>query len=403
MSTHPEFSQWSATVASRFPALSKPQALGLALWSFGMILVRSCSLSSVANLLAPLLGHSFNTMRERLRDTYRESVAKSGMHRAELDVTLCWAPWLAWILEGWNGRQLAIALDATNLGDRFVVLAISVVYRGCSVPVAWKIVKANEKHPWKPEWVALLKQFQGLLPANWMVIVLADRGLYAKWLYEAIVVLKWHPFLRVNTGGSFRPEGLDHWHPFFDFAPSKGCQWQGTGTVFCGKQSQLNCTLLAYRGETYQDPWLVLTDLAPESADACWYGLRAWIEQGFKCTKRGGWQWQYTRMDEPARAERLWMAIAIETWWLLSVGGDDEAKTDALTTFEEPVFLVAGAVRRRVKGWRAVGIFHKGWCLIVAALLNHQLIPVKPARPEAWPALPKISQAFTNTNLVPSG
>ena len=391
MSKLPELSQWSATVSSRFPALSKPQAMGLALWSFGMIFVRSCSLSSVAHLLAPLLGHSFNTMRERLRDTYRESNAKSGTHRAQLDVSLCWAPWLAWVLEGWTERKLAIALDATSLGERFVVLAVSVVYRGCAVPVAWKIVKANEKHPWKPEWEALLKQFQGLLPANWMVIVLADRGLYAKWLFEAIVDLKWHPFLRVNIGGSFRPQGLNHWRPFSDFTPAKGCQWQGSGTVFCGKQSQLDCTLLAYWGDAYQDPWLVLTDLAPESANACWYGLRAWIEQGFKRTKRGGWQWQYTRMEDPARAERLWMAIAIATWWLLSVGGDDEAKTDSLSAIKEPVFSLAGGARRQVKGWRLVGIFLRGWCLIMAALMNHQLIPVKPARPEAWPGPPKIS------------
>ena len=58
----------------------------------------------------------------------------------------------------------------------------------------------------------------------------------------------------------------------------------------------------------------------------CWYGLRAWIEQGFKRIKSGGWQWQYTRMDDPARAERLWLAVAVATWWLLSVGGEADAK-----------------------------------------------------------------------------
>ena len=66
---------------------SKPQAVGLALWSFGMILARSCSLTAVADLLAPLMGQSFNTLRERLRDTYREASAKAGDRRAELDVT----------------------------------------------------------------------------------------------------------------------------------------------------------------------------------------------------------------------------------------------------------------------------------------------------------------------------
>jgi hypothetical protein len=35
-----------------------------------------------------------------------------------------------------------------------------------------------------------------------------------------------------------------------------------------------------------------------------------------------------------------------------------------------------------------VGIFQHGWSLIIAALLNHQLLPVKPGRPKAWPRLP---------------
>ncbi|KJV05555.1 transposase [Methylocucumis oryzae] len=313
MSRNPELYQWAETIAMRFPSLSKPQAFGLALWSFGMILARSCSLTAVADMLAPLLGQSFNTVRERLRDSYRETEAKAGKHRTELDVTLCWAPWLAWILEGWQGKQLAIAADATSLGQRFVVLVISVVYRGCAVPVAWKVLKANEKHAWKPEWLALLKQFRGLVPNGWTVIVLADRGLYAKWLFEAIVELKWHPFLRVNTQGSFRPQGWFHWQPFSKLVPAKGKRWQGQGTAFTGKKTQLDCTLLGYWGDEYKDPWLVLTDLPPECADACWYGLRAWIEQEFKHSKRSGWQWQHTRMDDPERAGRLWMAIAIST------------------------------------------------------------------------------------------
>ena len=388
MSRQPELYQWIDTVVTRFPTISKPQAMGLALWSFGMVLARSCSLTAVANILAPLLGQSFNSMRERLRDTYREADAKAGDRRAELDVNLCWAPWLAWILSGWVGTKLAIAIDATSLGARFVALVISVVYRGCAVPVVWKILKAGEKHAWKPEWQALLKQFKGFLLAGWTVIVLADRGLYAKWLFEAIVALGWHPFLRVNGQGLFRPEGWFHWRPLSSFVPT-GERWHGRGTAFNGKKAQLDCTLLGYWGEDHKDPWLVLTDLAPECADACWYGLRSWIEQGFKRSKRGGWQWQYTRMDDPARAERLWMAIAIATWWLLSVGGEAEEQDDKPLDIKIP--SVPGSVRRRGKRWREIGIFQRGWSLIIAALLNHQLLPVKPGRPEGWPSLPEIN------------
>lgn len=401
MFRHPELYQWIDTVVTRFPTLSKPQACGLALWSFGMILVRSCSLSAVAHLLAPLLNQSFNTVRERLRDTYREADAKAGDQRAELDVSVCWGPWLAWVLDGWEGKQWAIALDATSLGDRFIVLAVSVLYRGCAVPVAWKVLKAQQKHAWKPEWLTLLAQFKKRVPRDGTVIVLTDRGLYAKWLYRAIVDLGWHPFLRVNVGGTFRPEGERLWRPFKDFCPQPGMRWQGRGIAFSGSKTQLRCTLLAFWGEGHQDPWLILTDLPPESADACRYGLRAWIERGFKYSKSNGWQWQHTRMDDPARAERLWMAIALATWWLLSVGGDAEAQEDLL--LDIPLTAFPGAARRRGKRWRLVGIFQRGWSLIVAALLNHQLLPTKPGRPEAWPVLPQIEDTGWAVSTVGAG
>ena len=32
----------------------------------------------------------------------------------------------------------------------------------------------------------------------------------------------------------------------------------------------------------------------------------AWIECGFKDSKRGGWHWEQTKRLAPARAERLW-------------------------------------------------------------------------------------------------
>src|SRR5262249_42704921 len=156
-------------------------------------------------------------------------------------------------------------------------------------------------------WKALLSHFQRAVPANWNVIVLADRGLYAKWLFDAITALGWHPLLRINKGGKFRPQGWYHWVSLTDLVPRSGCRWQGRGTAFKSFYGRMDCTLLAWWGEGHEDPWLVLTDLPPEAADVCWYGLRAWIEQGFKRIKRGGWQWQHTRMTDPARAERLWL------------------------------------------------------------------------------------------------
>ena len=40
MSRQPELYHWIDTVVTHFPTISKPQAMGLALWSFGMVLAR---------------------------------------------------------------------------------------------------------------------------------------------------------------------------------------------------------------------------------------------------------------------------------------------------------------------------------------------------------------------------
>src|SRR5262249_32203403 len=78
-------------------------------------------------------------------------------------------------------HPLGLALDATNLGDCFTVLSIGLVSRGQAIPVAWKVLHANVPHPWKPEWIVLLRLFARLVPPGHTVIVMTDRALYARW------------------------------------------------------------------------------------------------------------------------------------------------------------------------------------------------------------------------------
>jgi len=100
MSRHPQLYQWIDTVVMRFPSLSKPQALGLALWSFGMVIARSCSLTAVADILAPLMGQSYNTLRERLRNTYGKRTRK-----LENSESNSMSPSVG--LHGWRGYWMA--------------------------------------------------------------------------------------------------------------------------------------------------------------------------------------------------------------------------------------------------------------------------------------------------------
>src|SRR5258706_1819669 len=89
-------------------------------------------------------------------------------------------------------------MDATTLGERWTILAISVVVRGCAIPVAWKVLPAGQKGSWRPYWETLLTGLQEAVPADWQVLVLADLGLYARWLWTTIHGCGLHPVFCIN-------------------------------------------------------------------------------------------------------------------------------------------------------------------------------------------------------------
>jgi hypothetical protein len=387
MSCHPRVTEWTAIIHTHLPHLTKPQATVLALWSLGMVLARSCALTAVSAFLAVWLHRKEDAVRQQLREFCYEATAKRGPARQELVVEPCFVPLLAWVVDQWEGTQLALALDATTLGTRFTVLALSVVYRGCAIPVAWTVLAATAKHAWRREWLRMLRQVRRAIPRAWTVLVLADRGLYARWLFRRIARLGWHPFLRINTGGTFRPTGQVRGVPLKTLVPEPGTTWQGTGIAFKGRNRQLHCTLLACWEPGYKDPWLILTELPPEVSTAYWYGLRAWIEQGFKIIKRAGWQWQRTRMTQPDRAARLWLAVAVATLWLLSVGGEADATIPASTVLDVTALVPQPARTRRATRLRLVSVFRRGWTLILVALLDHAPLPLGRFVPESWPAV----------------
>jgi hypothetical protein len=157
--------------------LSKPQATVLALWSVGMVFARSCALTAVSLFLAEGLERQPNTVRQQLREWCYEAKAKRGGPRQELAVETCFAPLWGWVLGWWDGTQVALAIDATTLGQRFVVLGVSVVYRGCAIPRAWTVFPATEKQAWRGEWLRMLRQVRAVVPRRFFGIVLADRGL----------------------------------------------------------------------------------------------------------------------------------------------------------------------------------------------------------------------------------
>jgi hypothetical protein len=361
-------SQWQRVLSTHVPHLSRPRLATLALWSLGIVLAQSAGLTSVTAVGALLLGQAEPTVRERLRFWYRgwqrartaaRRLARRSYQRRERGIRLCFAPLLRWVVAWWDAQQqrLPLALDASTLRQRFTILSVCVVIRGCAIPVAWKVVRATTKGAWRPHWEDLLTDLRDAVPADWTVLVLADRGLYARWLYQAIKANGWHPYLRINRQGQYRPVDATDFRPLSQVATGHGQVWRGRVTCFKTTDRQLECTLLARWDAGYRDPWLIVTDLPPEDADVAWYAMRAWIACGYKDSKRGGWHWEQTKMVEPERAEWVWLAMAVATLWVVAVGCAAEVAAE-----EDPTIRLVGGT---TTGTRTLSCFRRGQLLII--------------------------------------
>jgi hypothetical protein len=378
-------------VSTTFAHLSKPQLWGLVLWSAGIALAGAAGITQISALLALVLEQEEQTVFQRLREWYLDGNHKSGNKRRELDVTACFAPLLRWIVGLWeNGnRQLVLVLDTTTLGERWTILSISVVVRSCAIPVAWKVLGGHEKGSWRPHWEGLLQQLEGSIPADWQVLVLADRGLYARWVFQAICACGWHPFLRINLGVKARAVGEETFDWIGRWTPTPGTSWKGEVECFAGKASRLRCTLLMHWEAGYEHPWAVLTNLAPEEAEVSWYGMRTWVESGYKDFKRGLWGWHHSKMQEASRVERLWLAMAVAQLWTVSIGCQAEVQGQQTGLGESlPTTHIARRRRSRPVGQpptRRLSCVVRGRLGLVAALFKAEVLPCGRLVPEAWP------------------
>jgi len=231
------------------------------------------------------------------------------------------------------------------------------------------------------------------VPPEWEVLVLADRGLYARWLWDAIVAWGWHPFLRINVGSKARLPGEENFDWISRWVPTPGTSWQGKVECFASKKGRVNGTLLMHWEPGYASAWIILTDLEPEEALVSWYGLRTWIEGGFKDLKRGLWGWHHSKMERASSVERLWLAMALAQLWCVSLGCQAEAEFEAACLQHEPGASLPErhiAHRRRTRAVgqrpaRRLSCVVRGRLVLLALQYQSEPFPMGILRAEPWP------------------
>jgi hypothetical protein len=362
-------------IGLRLPDLRPAQQAGLALWVYGLLEAQT---SCETLVLTALRGVApANTLRQYLREWLKDGADKAAPCRTQVEVEACFAPLLRWLLQGWVGRELVLAIDATTHGDELTALVISVLYRSRALPVAWHILPGNQPGGFIAPLVALLQALQPAVPRRLRVLVLADRGLWSPTLYRQIKAQRWHPLMRVQQDVQVYL-GRGRRCPAYRLTPQVNTAWVGRAIVHKERARRLWVTVVVLWEPKHKQPWVLYTDLAPKVVGVRWYGLRMWIECGFRDLKAYGWNWEHTRRREPLRVARHWLVLAVASLWVLAAG----------TAAEDAAYPPGDGPPPPRTGQRAVSIFQLGIALLRAVFSQREAWPPLRFVPERLPLPP---------------
>lgn len=111
-------------------------------------------------------------------------------------------------LLGWGERRLYLSLDTTLVWNRFCIVWLGVVYRGRTIPIAWRIVPQASSTVRLSVIQSVLRQAHRLLPGDLKVVLLADRGFADRELMRYLKdKLGWHYRIRIKRHFYFQYRG----------------------------------------------------------------------------------------------------------------------------------------------------------------------------------------------------
>lgn len=278
-------------------------------------------------------------------------------------------------LSRWGQSRIYLSLDTTVVWNWFCIVWVGVVYRGRTIPVAWRIVTqpSSTVRLWSIQRV--LQQAAQLMPDGVAVVLLADRGFadgkLMKYLREN---LGWHFRIRIKRSFQFQLEA--QWHKVSSVRLQPG-QAFFTRAVSIGKTKPYANVYLAFAHDKLSDEdWLIVSDEPTNLQTFAQYRLRFQVEQSFLDLKSNGFNLEASRLRDQFALTQLCGVIALTMLFLVLQGTQ----------------VVALGKRRLVDAHsnRGMSYLKLGWNWIRLAITHHwkiQLFQFLSGSPDPQPAI----------------
>jgi hypothetical protein len=275
----------------------------------------------------------------------------------------------------WSSERLYLSLDTTVVWNCFCIVWVGVVYRGRTVPVAWRVVAQSSSTVRLGTIQRVLRQAQRILRDGVAIVLLADRGFadgkLMKYLRDN---LGWQFRIRIKRSFQFQHQG--QWRKVSS-VPLQPGQAYFTDAVSVGKTKPYPNVYLAFAHDQQSgENWMIVSDEPTSLQTFAQYRLRFCVEESFLDLKSSGFNLEASRLRDKFALSQLCGVIALTMLFLVLQG----------------VQVVASGKRRQVDAhWnRGMSYLKLGWNWIRLAITQQWKIQVYPflsSLPDPQPAI----------------
>jgi hypothetical protein len=264
-------------------------------------------------------------------------------------------------LSQWKQERLYLSLDTTLVWNCFCIIWVGVVYRGRTIPIAWRIVvqSSSTVRLWTIQRV--LRQATRVMPPEVAIVLLADRGFadgkLMKYLKEN---LGWHFRIRIKHSFQFQMDG--QWRKVSSVQLQLG-QAFFTPMVAIGKTKPYPNVYLAFAHDKQSnEDWVIVSDEPTTLQTFAQYRLRFCVQESFLDLKSNGFNLEASKLRDKFALSQLCGVIALTMLFLVLQG----------------VQVVASGKRRQVDAhWkRGMSYLKLGWNWIRLAITHQWKIQV---------------------------
>ena len=278
------------------------------------------------------------------------------LHNPKIKAAAIYRPLIRTALKEYAGEKVVLALDTSQLWECFVIVRISLVYRGRAIPIVWQVIASGSATVSYEAYEALLERAADLLPESARVLFLADRGFVHLSLLRKLSQLQWYFRLRVKQSSLvYRSNGRKT--KISRLMPPKGeARFVHNTWLMEVGFGPVHLALAHVQTKDGYQQWAIVSDEKTSLNTFDEYGLRFDVEENFLDDKSNGFQLESSLIRDAQALSRLCLVLAIGTLYLTATG----------------TYVVAFGLRRWVDShWkRGLSYFKLGWRWVQYALTN---------------------------------